>query len=75
MIATRWLFKGAAIATARRTFATAAGGSTAFKVFNRDAKRRQKDRAALDVEASRTVDYLRDEIAARVADRFAVRLR
>lgn len=75
MIATRWLFKGAAIAMARRTFATAAGGSTAFKVFNRDAKRRQKDRAALDVEASRTVDYLRDEIAARVADRFAVRLR
>ncbi|KAI8640300.1 S-adenosyl-L-methionine-dependent methyltransferase, partial [Parasitella parasitica] len=41
----------------------------AFHVFNRDAKRLQKDRAAMNVEESRTVDYLKDEIAARVADR------
>lgn len=44
----------------------------AFHVFNRDVKRMQKDRAALNVEESRTVDYLKDEIAARVADRLLV---
>ncbi|KAF7721703.1 hypothetical protein EC973_004292 [Apophysomyces ossiformis] len=44
-------------------------GGTAFQVFNREVKRRQKERAALDVEKSRVVDYLKDEIAARVADR------
>ncbi|KAI9482829.1 MAG: S-adenosyl-L-methionine-dependent methyltransferase [Benjaminiella poitrasii] len=40
-----------------------------FQVFDRHAKRLQKDRAAFQVEQSRTVDYLRDEVAARVADR------
>ncbi|CDH48541.1 s-adenosyl-l-methionine-dependentmethyltransferase [Lichtheimia corymbifera JMRC:FSU:9682] len=57
----------------RRMYATASSSQTApiFQVFNRDAKRRQKDRAAMDVESSRTVDYLRDEVAARVADRLA----
>ncbi|KAI7902926.1 S-adenosyl-L-methionine-dependent methyltransferase [Cokeromyces recurvatus] len=40
-----------------------------FQVFDRHAKRLQRDRAALDVEQSRTVDYLRDTVAARVADR------
>lgn len=61
----------------RRMYATASSSQTApiFQVFNRDAKRRQKDRAAMDVESSRTVDYLRDEVAARVADRLAVRER
>jgi NADH dehydrogenase [ubiquinone] 1 alpha subcomplex assembly factor 5 len=44
----------------------------AFHVFNRDVKRLQKDRAASKVEESRTVDYLKDEIAARVADRLLV---
>jgi NADH dehydrogenase [ubiquinone] 1 alpha subcomplex assembly factor 5 len=44
----------------------------AFHVFNRDVKRMQKDRAASKVEESRTVDYLKDEIAARVADRLLV---
>jgi NADH dehydrogenase [ubiquinone] 1 alpha subcomplex assembly factor 5 len=44
----------------------------AFHVFNRDVKRMQKDRAASNVEQSRTVDYLKDEIAARVADRLLV---
>ncbi|KAI9248649.1 S-adenosyl-L-methionine-dependent methyltransferase [Sporodiniella umbellata] len=43
---------------------------SSFHVFDRYAKRLQKDRAALNVENSRTVDYLKDEIAARVADRF-----
>lgn len=43
-----------------------------FQVFDRDVKRLQKDRAAANVEESRTVDYLKDEIAARVADRLLV---
>lgn len=55
-----------------RQFASASSGAPAFQVFNRDVKRQQKDRAALQVEASRTVDYLRDEVAARVADRLLV---
>ncbi|RUS17578.1 S-adenosyl-L-methionine-dependent methyltransferase [Endogone sp. FLAS-F59071] len=40
-----------------------------FQVFDRNSKRRQRDRVAGDVEASRTVDYLRDEVALRVVDR------
>ncbi|KAF1796041.1 S-adenosyl-L-methionine-dependent methyltransferase [Mucor lusitanicus] len=51
---------------ARRHYATT---PQAFHVFNREAKKLQKDRAAMNVEESRTVDYLKDEIAARVADR------
>lgn len=44
----------------------------AFHVFDRKAKLLQKERAASDAEQSRTVDYLKDEIAARVADRLLV---
>lgn len=44
----------------------------AFQVFDRNVKLLQKERAASDVEQSRTVDYLKDEIAARVADRLLV---
>jgi NADH dehydrogenase [ubiquinone] 1 alpha subcomplex assembly factor 5 len=40
-----------------------------FQVFDRHVKQLQKDRAASNAEQSRTVDYLKDEIAARVADR------
>ncbi|KAJ2781567.1 hypothetical protein H4R18_002799 [Coemansia javaensis] len=40
-----------------------------FEVFDRRAKRLQRDRAARRAENSREVDYLRDEVAARVADR------
>ncbi|CEG68798.1 Putative S-adenosyl-L-methionine-dependent methyltransferase [Rhizopus microsporus] len=50
----------------RRCYATT---PQSFYVFDRHAKRLQKDRAAYNVEESRTVDYLKDEIAARVADR------
>ncbi|KAI9313277.1 S-adenosyl-L-methionine-dependent methyltransferase [Dichotomocladium elegans] len=54
----------------RRFYATPSASNTpVFQVFNREAKRMQKDRAAKDVESSRTVDYLKDEVAARVADR------
>ena len=41
-------------------------------VFNRSAKIRQKDRSALAPDASRTTDYLKDEIADRLFDRFLV---
>ncbi|KAJ2793287.1 hypothetical protein H4R20_006586, partial [Coemansia guatemalensis] len=40
-----------------------------FEVFDRKAKRQQRDRAASRTVDSREVDYLRDEVAARVADR------
>ncbi|KAJ2816332.1 hypothetical protein IWW50_006537, partial [Coemansia erecta] len=40
-----------------------------FEVFDRNAKRMQRDRAASRATTSREVDYLRDEVAARVADR------
>ncbi|KAG0163244.1 hypothetical protein DFQ28_000226 [Apophysomyces sp. BC1034] len=59
----------------RRQYATippnspTGSGGASFQVFNRDVKRRQKERAALNVEQSRIVDYLKDEVAARVADR------
>ncbi|KAF9360861.1 hypothetical protein BGX34_007461 [Mortierella sp. NVP85] len=48
------------------------GGSTvpaAFQVFNRETKRQQKERAASNVEQSRQVDYVKDEVAFRVVDR------
>lgn len=56
---------------AQRNYATT---PQAFNVFNREAKKLQKDRAAMNAEESRTVDYLKDEIAARVADRLLVKL-
>ncbi|KAK7054105.1 S-adenosyl-L-methionine-dependent methyltransferase [Favolaschia claudopus] len=40
-----------------------------FQVFDRDAKRMQKDRAALR-DDSRTVDYVREEVADRMMERF-----
>ena len=45
-----------------------------YQVFDREAKRLQKDRAALKDggEASRTVDYVRDEIAYRMLERLQV---
>ncbi|KAI7827910.1 S-adenosyl-L-methionine-dependent methyltransferase [Kickxella alabastrina] len=43
--------------------------TTPFEVFDRNAKRMQKDRAAARGADSREVDYLKDEVASRVADR------
>lgn len=51
---------------------TPAPEAAGFQVFHRETKRKQKDRAAINVEESRVVDYLKDEIAARVADRLLV---
>ena len=53
---------------------TPAPEAAGFQVFHRETKRKQKDRAAINVEESRVVDYLKDEIAARVADRLLVQL-
>ncbi|KAJ2660048.1 hypothetical protein IW148_003979 [Coemansia sp. RSA 1199] len=43
--------------------------ATPFEVFDRNAKRMQRSRAASRTQTSHEVDYLRDEVAARVADR------
>ncbi|KAI5451354.1 hypothetical protein NCC49_001947 [Naganishia albida] len=61
-----------------RTLASVAPGpppaqaSTPFEVFDRNAKRRQRDRAATREggEKSRVTDYLRAEVADRMAERF-----
>ncbi|EJD01536.1 S-adenosyl-L-methionine-dependent methyltransferase [Fomitiporia mediterranea MF3/22] len=63
-----------------RSYAAAVAGSSPvnpytvgpFQVFDRNAKRMQKDRAAIrdGGERSRTVDYIRDEIADRMVERF-----
>lgn len=48
-----------------------------FKVFDRQAKRSQKDRAAArdGGNRSRTVDYVRDEVADRMIERFLASIR
>ncbi|GES85982.1 S-adenosyl-L-methionine-dependent methyltransferase [Rhizophagus clarus] len=43
--------------------------SSAFTVFNRETKRMQRDRSSINIEESRKVDYLKDEIAYRMVDR------
>jgi hypothetical protein len=54
-----------------KRFATST--TTPFQVFNADTKRHQRNRAAtLDLEHSRRTDYLRDEVAKRLIDRFMV---
>ncbi|KAJ2375642.1 hypothetical protein H4S02_008166 [Coemansia sp. RSA 2611] len=40
-----------------------------FEVFDRNAKRMQRNRAASRASDSREVDYLKDEVAARLSDR------
>ena len=44
-----------------------------LQVFNDHTKQLQRERAAADVEASRKVDYLRDEVASRLCERLLVR--
>jgi len=45
-----------------------------LEVFNRKAKTMQKDRAALNVEEGRKVDYIKDEVAMRLCERLLVLL-
>lgn len=65
-----------------RGYASASGSSplgahtlSPFRLFDRDAKRMQKDRAAVrdSGDRSRTVDYVRDEVADRLLERVLVR--
>jgi NADH dehydrogenase [ubiquinone] 1 alpha subcomplex assembly factor 5 len=67
----------------RRTMASTSGGPVnphtvgPFRVFDRAAKASQKDRSAV-VEGgarSRTVDYVREEVADRLLERLMVRRR
>lgn len=57
-----------------RSYAVQSPGSPTLQVFNRHAKYLQKERAALDKEKGRQVDYLKDEVAMRLSERLLVRL-
>ncbi|EKD17767.1 methyltransferase domain-containing protein [Drepanopeziza brunnea f. sp. 'multigermtubi' MB_m1] len=52
-----------------RSYAVQAPGSPTLQIFNRHTKYLQKERAASDVERSRQVDYLKDEVAMRLSER------
>lgn len=55
-----------------RSYAVQSLGSPTLQVFNRHTKFLQKERAASNVEKSRQVDYLRDEVAMRLSERLLV---
>ncbi len=55
-----------------RTYAIQAPGAPTLQVFNRHTKNLQKERAASNTEASRKVDYLKDEVAVRLCERLLV---
>src|SRR5256885_15808193 len=56
----------------KRCLATTTSGAP-FQVFNTETKRHQRNRAAtLDPGTSRRTDYLRDEVATRLIERFMV---
>lgn len=57
----------------RRSYAVQSGGAPRFQVFNRKTKWLQKERAASTPDLSRQADYLKDEVARRVAERLLVR--
>ncbi|KAI1634671.1 S-adenosyl-L-methionine-dependent methyltransferase [Biscogniauxia mediterranea] len=52
-----------------RTYAFQAASPPTHQVFNRHTKWLQRERAAADVEGSRVVDYLKDEVAMRLCER------
>lgn len=52
-----------------RAYAVQSPGTPAVEVFDSRTKWQHKERAATNVEQSRKVDYLRDEVAARLCDR------
>lgn len=52
-----------------RSYAVQSPGSPAIEVFDSRTKWQHKERAASNPEQSRKVDYLRDEVAARLCDR------
>ncbi|KAL9580039.1 MAG: hypothetical protein Q9212_004731 [Teloschistes hypoglaucus] len=52
-----------------RPYAIQAPGTPALQVFDTATKHLHRERAASDVETSRKVDYLRDEVASRLCER------
>ena len=55
-----------------RHYAMQVPGAPMLQVFNDNTKQLQRERAAADTEASRRVDYLRDEVASRLCERLLV---
>ncbi|KAJ5105852.1 hypothetical protein NUU61_003199 [Penicillium alfredii] len=61
--------RGLAVASPIRAYASQTPGNPMLEIFNRQTKHLQKDRAARNVEESRKVDYLKDEVALRLCER------
>lgn len=57
-----------------RDYAIQTPGPLTLQVFNAATKHRQRERTASHAEASRRVDYLRDEVATRLCERLLVYL-
>lgn len=57
------------VSNSRRRYAVQSPGASAIEVFDARTKWIHKERAAINVEQSRNVDYLRNEVAARLCDR------
>lgn len=55
-----------------RHYAVQAPGAPTLEIFSQQQKWQQKERAARNAEASRAVDYLRDEVASRLCERLLV---
>ena len=55
-----------------RHYAVQTPGAPTLQVFNSNTKHLQRERAASDVEGSRKVDYLRNEVAVRLCERLLV---
>jgi hypothetical protein len=55
-----------------RPYAVQTGAAHAVEIFSSKAKWQQKERAAANVDMSRKVDYLRDEVATRLCERLLV---
>ena len=67
-LARRVLTRPAARPAVRR-YAVQAPGAPTLEIFSNQQKWMQKERAAADTETSRSVDYLRDEVASRLCER------
>lgn len=57
-----------------RGYAIQTPGPLTLQVFNAATKHKQRERAASNADASRRVDYLRDEVATRLCERLLVNL-
>ena len=60
------------LSSSTRFHAVQTPGAPMLQVFNSNTKHLQRERAASDVEGSRKVDYLRDEVAVRLCERLLV---